>query len=50
VAPVVSELWGAPSTGTSAAVQPAGSVQGSGPLDLFQETRPDVQRLFGNRA
>jgi hypothetical protein len=51
VAPIVSELWGAPSTPAPVAdASPAVAAQAPDapgePLDLFREMRPDVRRLF----
>jgi Transglycosylase SLT domain len=51
VAPIVSELWGAPSTSASvAAPSPTVAAQAPDapgePLDLFRDMRPDVRRLF----
>jgi hypothetical protein len=51
VSPVVSELWGAPAPrGPAGAAQRAAPVVAppptGGPLDLFQEIRPDTRGLF----
>lgn len=52
VAPIVSELWGAPSTparvadGASTVAVQAPEAPPGEPLDLFREMRPDVRRLF----
>jgi hypothetical protein len=49
VAPVVSELWGAPSTPAPVAAAPSAVATEDAPgepLDLFRDMRPDVRRLF----
>ena len=50
VAPVVTELWSAPPAKATAGVKPVAPARSSGPLDLFQETRPDVRGLFTGSA
>jgi hypothetical protein len=51
VAPVVSALWGTLAAGPSSDLQPITPARSrGGPLDLFQETRPDARGLFGNRS